>query len=478
MTRVKIKCKSPEERGKKIKLLEILCSSQIQVTKIFNASDGFAVLLLNEEQADRIFTKEIKAKLDSNGFNAILPPELKVKKSIIITRVDDIIYDRNTDEIADEIMLKNNWITDDVDTVYKFPRSNTIKVTFTQTNTAKKCTEKGLLAFNLSIPHTEIKQETYIQIQCCMRCYQLEKHNTKDCTKDQSYKICSECSGEGHLWHQCTEKSKKCINCGDEHSTMAMKCAKRKEILKEKRKQETEKNTTSFANIAKKWTIPPTYNNPASTVTSDDLLKINVCILHAHYRNIENPGSYENELNKILKLNNLPTVKVPETPNSSRIFNATAPATVATATPATQKKPVPPPRTERLPATQGETGARSKANTAEDTLEQMENEILDQYEGKDLGIQIYVSEEVGWPQGNFNERDLIMGINKNIYKWTYTTKEIEEDQIIRMIKERTINLRGCFTAVDKTFFRKIRNGLQAERSPLDKRDPRHRKTSP
>ncbi len=28
---------------------------------------------------------------------------------------------------------------------------------------------------------------------------------------------------------------KKCLNCGDNHSTLAMKCPKRKEILKEKK---------------------------------------------------------------------------------------------------------------------------------------------------------------------------------------------------------------------------------------------------
>ena len=54
-----------------------------------------------------------------------------------------------TEETENEITLKNTWIEDDIDSIFKFPRSNTIIITFTQTITAKRCTEIGLLAFNL-----------------------------------------------------------------------------------------------------------------------------------------------------------------------------------------------------------------------------------------------------------------------------------------------------------------------------------------
>ena len=67
-----------------------------------------------------------------------MPPELKRKKSIIITRVDDIIYDRSIDEIADELANENTLIGEEIDSIYKFPSSNTIKVTFNSTVIAKK----------------------------------------------------------------------------------------------------------------------------------------------------------------------------------------------------------------------------------------------------------------------------------------------------------------------------------------------------
>ena len=234
MARVKIKSKDTPSKERKLKLLEILCSNEVQVTKVFTTTDEFAILLLNEDNADTIFTKKVKSELAANDFQPLLPPELKVKKSVLVTRLDDLVYERDEEAIVDELIKHNTWIGDDIDTIYKFPNSQTIKITFTQTATAKKCTEKGLLAFNISIaPHT-IKQETYISIRCCMKCYCLEEHTTRECPKPKDYKICSECSSIGHLWHQCKEEQKKCINCEGNHSTLAMRCTKRKEIMRKR----------------------------------------------------------------------------------------------------------------------------------------------------------------------------------------------------------------------------------------------------
>lgn len=80
MPRVKIKCRGPVNREKKVKLLEILCSNEIHVTKIFSATDGFAVLPLNEEHADSIVSREVMEVPERNGFSTNMPTKLKVKK--------------------------------------------------------------------------------------------------------------------------------------------------------------------------------------------------------------------------------------------------------------------------------------------------------------------------------------------------------------------------------------------------------------
>ncbi len=189
MPREKIKCKRLIKKDKKLRLL-LLCSKEIQVTKAFDATDGFAVLTLNEEHADSVFTRELRDEVERNGYQPNMPPELKVKKTIII-RVDNLIYDWKEQEIPDEFILRNAWIGDELDFVFKFPNSSTIKVTFTQAAVSKKSTERGPLAFSLSIPPSDIRQETFIPIKCCMKSYKREEHNTKECPKDQEYKICS-----------------------------------------------------------------------------------------------------------------------------------------------------------------------------------------------------------------------------------------------------------------------------------------------
>ncbi len=96
-------------------------------------------------------------------------PELKAKKRVIIPRVDDVIYERSSDDSGEEIIRMNSWTGDELESAFKFSKSPTIQPTFIQTQLAKKCTEAGLKAFNISIPSHEIKLETYIPIKCCMK---------------------------------------------------------------------------------------------------------------------------------------------------------------------------------------------------------------------------------------------------------------------------------------------------------------------
>ncbi len=110
MSRVKIKSRGPIDRDRKLKLIEILSINEIHVTRIFTANDGFAVLPLSEKYGDKIFTKDIKSLLEQEGFNPLMPPELRVKKSVILTRIDDIIYEKGTEEIKEELVRKNSWI--------------------------------------------------------------------------------------------------------------------------------------------------------------------------------------------------------------------------------------------------------------------------------------------------------------------------------------------------------------------------------
>ncbi len=187
--------------------MEILCKNEIYTTNVINTNDGYVALLPNDEYAEHIFLKEIKEELLKYDFQALMPPELKVKKSVIARRIDDLIYERSKEDIISELITNNGWIDEEID-VIKFPNSNTLKITFNQTVQARKCREKCLLAFNLSITPHDIKQETYIYITCCMKCYALESHTTSECRKGKEYKVCSKCSQDGNVCHECQEKEK------------------------------------------------------------------------------------------------------------------------------------------------------------------------------------------------------------------------------------------------------------------------------
>lgn len=44
------------------------------------------------------------------------------------------------------------------------------------------------------------------------------------------------------------------------------------------------------------------------TISTDAHTKMFTAIMHTHFINMANPGSYEEELNKILMINNLPEI--------------------------------------------------------------------------------------------------------------------------------------------------------------------------
>lgn len=195
----------------------------------------------------------------------------------------------------------------------KFPRAKNIKITFTKTNIAKKATEIGVRMSSMNISSHQIQQDTFIEIKSCTRYYQLEDHNSSECPKPNDYKICSECSEEGHTWKDCSNGYKKWINCKGDHKTLAMKCQQRRDIINFKRKEGQE--STTYSSMAKKNTNIQQTNFPEMTSVSPNTHTLMyACFMYAHIVNIGNPGSFQQEVNKMFKMNNLPPIKTPDNP--------------------------------------------------------------------------------------------------------------------------------------------------------------------
>lgn len=136
MARIKIKCRNPNDRDNKLKLIEIHCKTDIEIRRIVYTHDGFAVLAINEHNSDT------KLELAQNGFRPFIPPDLNARKSVIIPRVDDLVYEKKVVDIISGNSKENDWINkNEIENTYKFPNSPTLKITFTLSLLAKKNTQ-------------------------------------------------------------------------------------------------------------------------------------------------------------------------------------------------------------------------------------------------------------------------------------------------------------------------------------------------
>ncbi len=100
-----------------------------------------------------------------------------------------------------------------------------------------------------------------------------------------------------------------------------MKCKKGKRIMKEKKKaREGEELDILCRYIFSTTTEPKPHSAPL--ITREETLKSNICVAHAHCKKLEKPVSYEEEMNKVLKLNNLPTIIIPKNSNSNKIYRS------------------------------------------------------------------------------------------------------------------------------------------------------------
>ncbi|MPD03979.1 hypothetical protein E2C01_099642 [Portunus trituberculatus] len=151
----------------------------------------------------------------------------------------------------------------------------------------------------------------------------MEQHTTNKCTMPETHTVCSECASDKHTWKTCTASTKKCLNCHGPHRTLANKCPMMKKIKEDKRKQ-NKNNGKTYSQATQNATNSNNTNTNNINFEKDTATKILTCILHSHMLNMANPGSYSDELNKLFKLNNLPTINLPPNPPSQNILSLTA----------------------------------------------------------------------------------------------------------------------------------------------------------
>ena len=153
-------------------LTEILHREKEKVSKTyFNKYNELFVLCDSSEDLDTMFSSGCIWELEAVGCKPILPPDLKVKRSLILRRCDDQILNQREEDIKSEIEKQNDCV--EVQEIFKYNSSKNMNVTFESQHVASQVVTKGLLLFNLSHPARNICKEIFVEILICFKCYQL-----------------------------------------------------------------------------------------------------------------------------------------------------------------------------------------------------------------------------------------------------------------------------------------------------------------
>lgn len=79
----------------------------------------------------------------------------------------------------------------------------------------------------------------------------------------------------------------------------------------------------------------------------------------------------------------------------------------------------------------------------------------------------------------FTRQVLVNGIQSKNYKFTYTEKDLSEEEIIDLIEKKTVKITAkCFARVEAITFSKIRTGLIEEKTHHQRRNREQEKTLP
>ena len=275
--------------------------AEIKITRIVDFRDVINVFFSTIDDVEKFFVSDVVEALSACDFKPVLPSELLAKRSIIITKLDKIIYEHSSSAIKSEIEKCNTNF--DVKEVIKFTNQIGMKIVFSSAHSAVKALSSGVHLFMLHIPGKQMKPEVFTKINTCYRCYAVDGHFASNCPKGSSYKVCANCASHSHVWNECSSEVRRCINCEGDHHAMSMVCKVRREV--QKAGKFPTKDYPSYANIVK--TGPSISPLP---VHSDIIAKSITCVILASMKNIDNPDSFGDELNKLLQLNDMPTLNL------------------------------------------------------------------------------------------------------------------------------------------------------------------------
>lgn len=519
-THVRLKFRDKNKKCSGEKVAELAYGRfNVPFTRIFPTPDGFKAICRNESEADKLLTAEANKQFNSIGLSVFMPPEIKARRSLFARKVDHHIGKHTPTEILKEIEEKNYGVK--LSEVIKIKDyTHVLKFVFADTAVAEKVLREGLRLFNLSVTPSQLEREKFVNVQTCFKCYKFNDHSTANCP-NKDLVICSECAEQGHTYTQCTNPRKACINCKQRgyphhHRTLAMSCPVKKEKIKQLERKEkdeqTRKQQAPYAAAAKAVIKESNTHPQQQSITLSDFthFKVLTAVVHAHILNICNPGSYERELNEMLKANNLPPVKVPKVPDSTKLFSASGTRGLAQAMKETmseetrneQTRAEQPPKEQsrskevmNVPELEGAVGgnpvlgdlslSESDTESYSSIVESSDEEqvrkrrkkssvrpkvkhIVSDETGSGLesGITIYVNENDYVPTKDVSLQELVRGIDTGKYKWSHQEANWSDHTVYDCLKAGKIKVHtSSFKKLSQKEFNKTKNGKKVQKPP-------------
>ena len=311
MVRIRVKIQAHDGSSKKSNLTHIMGKTGAWAYKIIETKEAF-VLITDNVNMDKLLTDETKQELVAKGLEIVHPPEYDAARTVLLKNVDSTISALEEGEIAGIIGQHYQ-----VKKIVKIPNSkDLLKIVFQNSHDADRAIERGVQIQFQRFQGSNIERELFVPIVPCFRCFNYG-HFKRNCPKPNDYLICSTCASEGHIYKDCPNKTTlTCINCGGNHRTLAAKCPVRKDLVRTKIKEIRTRSrsvpregggtvpiqavdTTQFMKTIK---LPDNY-----------LAVMAAAITVPEKRETEVPGTFHFIMDEMLKANNIPTVKFPET---------------------------------------------------------------------------------------------------------------------------------------------------------------------
>lgn len=100
--RVKIKHPLPKELAIRRRLLALL-APQVKVFKFIPTHDSLITITASDKDTDAVFSEDSIKKLPEGGYQPLMPPESKSRRTVICFQLDELIHENSPEDIVEEV---------------------------------------------------------------------------------------------------------------------------------------------------------------------------------------------------------------------------------------------------------------------------------------------------------------------------------------------------------------------------------------